>query len=146
MKNRHILVLLTVLVFPAFVTAFANSADTKTEIIVNDSVSVDTVKRDELKRIFLGKKVKWNSNQSIKVAVLKKGDMHENFLRTYIRKTSAQFNYYWKKLLFTGKGLPPKSFTSENEIIQYVSSTVGAIGYASSGIQKDGIKVITIKD
>ncbi|MCP4111003.1 MAG: hypothetical protein GY749_36680 [Desulfobacteraceae bacterium] len=146
MKNWHIFVLLTILVFPAFIIAFESSADTGTKIIINDSVEAEAITRDDLKKIFLGKKVKWNSNQSIKIAVLKEGGIHENFLRTYIQKTSSQFRYYWKKLLFTGKGIPPKSFTSEDEIINYVSSTVGAIGYASSGIQKDGIKVITIKD
>ncbi|MCP4353194.1 MAG: hypothetical protein GY795_47695 [Desulfobacterales bacterium] len=146
MKNWHVFVLLTILVFPAFIIAFESSADTGTEIIINDSVEAEAITRDDLKKIFLGKKVKWNSNQSIKIAILKEGDIHESFLRTYIRKTSSQFSYYWKKLLFTGKGIPPKSFTSENEIINYVSSTAGAIGYASSGIQKDGIKVITIKD
>ena len=110
-------------------------------IIVNNSVS-DSVDASTAQKIYLGKKSKWDNGASITAVTLSGGGVHDAFLDQYIKKTSAQFDTYWKQMIFSGKGVPPKSFASEKELIDFVSQTAGAIGYVDSTTPMENVKVI----
>ncbi len=113
-------------------------------IIANKNVAESSLSSEEVKNIFLFKKKKWGNGQSIDFVVLKDGAVQEGFLKNYAKKTPSQFKRYFKTLVFTGKGKPPKSFATEAELIGYVASTEGAIGYASSGAKTGSVKTIQV--
>jgi len=50
----------------------------------------------------------------------------------------------WKKVIFTGLGTPPKIVSTEAEMIQYVASTKGAIGYISASTPSENINVFKL--
>lgn len=101
-------------------------------VICNKSAPVESLSRQDIQEIFLGKNRFWsNQDKIIFVTLDEKIPAHRMFLRAYIRKTPVQYVNYWKKMLFTGKGHYPVSFSDEDELIDYVSKTKGAIGYAS---------------
>jgi len=113
-------------------------------IICHPDVPENSLNKNDIKNIFLGKKTEWGDNKKIIFVVLKENETHETFLKEYVEKTSFQYLNYWKKQVFTGKGKPPKSFDTENELIDYVANTEGAIGYVSAGIEKKNVKVISV--
>ncbi len=103
---------------------------------------------DALKKIFLGKKKSWDDGTKIVIAVLKGGEIHEAFMSERLKKKPSQFTIYWKQLVFTGRGVMPKSFENEKGLIEFVSSTKGAIGYISEEKATqlpNGVVTITIK-
>jgi ABC-type phosphate transport system substrate-binding protein len=113
-------------------------------VFTNKSVPDNTLSAAELKNIFLGKKVRWADNQRVDCVMLKDSTCQESFLNQHIRKTSFQFNNYWKKQIFTGKGQPPRAFDSEQALINYVAQTSGAIGFSCSRPSGAGVKVVAI--
>ncbi len=113
-------------------------------VIANNDVPVSSLNGDELKNIFLAKKTQWDNGQKIDFVTLKQGDAHEAFLKTYVSKTSSQFQRYFRTLVFTGKGKTPPSFQTEGDLVGYVAGTGGAIGYVSSGSDTGSAKVIII--
>ncbi|MBT8343059.1 MAG: hypothetical protein HKP58_01605 [Desulfatitalea sp.] len=114
-------------------------------VIANKSVSDSSLSGEELKNIFLAKKSQWSSGGSINFAILKQGAAHEAFLKQYIQKTPDQFERYFRKLIFTGKGKAPTTLSDEKEMVSYVSSTAGAIGYVSSGTDTNAVKTINVQ-
>jgi len=119
-----------------------------TVVVANAGGSDDAVASSDIKNIYLGKKTKWSDGTKVVFVTLKSGDAHKAFLKQYVKKTPAQFKNYWGKLVFTGKGKAPKSFSSEEKMLAYISKTKGAVGYVSSSTKdasSDGRKVITIK-
>ena len=112
-------------------------------VITNKSVSTTTLTKNDLSKIYLGKKSSWNDGSSIKFVVLT-GDTHAAFLKDYIGKTESQFSTFWKKQVFTGKGSPPKEFNSDQAMVEFVAQTTGAIGYVSSSADVSKVKTITI--
>ncbi len=114
--------------------------------IANGSVDSSSLTRAQLKDIFLGVEVKWQNGQKIVLATLKGLPVHKTFLKEYIKKNPSQFKNYWRKMIFTGKGSLPQPLQSENELIAYVAGTRGAVGYISSSIRPDSVKVISISD
>lgn len=113
-------------------------------IIANNKVAESSLSGEDVKNIFLFKKKKWANGQTIDFVVLKDGAVHKAFLKGYAKKTPSQFKRYFKTLVFTGKGKPPKSFASEKELVGYVAATEGAIGYVSSGAKTGSVKTISV--
>ena len=122
-----------------------NAATGEVLVIANKTVATDTLSLDEVKNIFLGKKTKWSDGKKVHFVTRKKSEVHKIFLKKYVSKTTSQFRNYWKKQVFTGKGRSPKVFKNDAEMISFVASTEGAIGYISAGSSTDTVKVIADK-
>ncbi len=114
-------------------------------VICNKNVPVNSLEPDIIRNIFLGHKSKWNNDEFINFVTLSRGSTHKNFCKKYLKKSPGQFGSFWKQMLFTGKGQPPKSFNSEEEMIEYITATKGSIGYASANINTDKVKIISEK-
>lgn len=114
-------------------------------LIANPSVTLSSLSKDAVNLIFLGKQQKWDDDQKIFVATLKRGEVHTSFLETYINKTPSKYSSFWKLAIVAGTGYPPKAFETEAELITYVAGKKGAIGYISSETPHDAVNVITIE-
>ena len=126
--------------------AAAFPAGAEVIFIANPSVIESEIARNRLKDIFLGDQVTWQNGQQITVTVNTNAAVFGQFTKKYTGRTTAQFQAYWRLILFTGKGSIPKTLNTDGDTIQYVSTTTGAIGYISSETHADGIKIIPISD
>lgn len=111
-------------------TAFAG------EIVIANSSEVD-MSASDLKKIYLGQKRNWSDGNKVIVTTLKNNSINESFMKNRIGKKPNQFEMVWKKRVFTGQGVMPKSFPDEKSLIDYVANNKGAIGYVSDSIQKN---------
>lgn len=141
MKPKAIIayILFTVLLSPAL--SFADDA----VVIANKNVPSSTLSSDDIKQIFLGNKTSWDNGDKIVFVVQDRTDTADAFLKAYIRKSASQYDNYWKKQVFTGKGKAPKSFSSDQELAEFVANTPGAIGYVSSGANANDTKTISVQ-
>ena len=114
--------------------------------IANRSVPEVELSKSDIKAIYLGNRGQWSDGSRIRLATIKKSDIHKTVTRSFLKKTPSQFRAYWRKRLYTGEGKMPKSCSSEAALIKYVSANKGAIGYISSGKLPDSIKFIKITD
>ncbi len=130
--------------FIIFISADAVSAE-DILIICNKNVSQDVMSRDEVQQIFLGRKTRWTDDQKISFAVMKSGDIHQEFLKKMLDKTPSQYEAFWKKLIFSGQGKAPVSFNTPEEILSYVAATPGAVSYVPPNLSYETIKVVNIK-
>lgn len=115
-------------------------------VIANASVSDASLSQSDIQKIYLGKKSSWSDGSKIIPVTLAEGDTHEAFCNSLVKKSASQFSTFWKQAIFTGKGTPPRSFTTEAELVAYVGSTAGAIGYVSSGTNTGSSKVIQVHE
>ncbi|NUO20007.1 substrate-binding domain-containing protein [bacterium] len=114
-------------------------------ILANTGVPDKTLEKASLERIYLGKKSQWSNGTRIVPVVLKSGSTHTAFVKRFLDRDVSQFSTYWKQAVFTGRGMPPKAFDTEAEIVDYISSTPGAIGYTSFIPSTKPVIRITIK-
>ncbi len=141
MKQKAVIafIFFTVLLSPAFSLADG------TVMIVNKDVSLSALSADDVRQIFLGHKTIWDNGDKIIFVVQDRTKTADAFLKTYIQKTASQYDTYWKKQVFTGKGKAPKTFSSDRELAEFVAHTPGAIGYVSSGADTGTAKIITVQ-
>lgn len=142
---KRYLILMSLIVAIVFQLSSVIAEDDKFLVIANAKVSQNSIKISELQKAYLGKSSSFAGGQKIVPVTLETGPAHEAFLKKCIRKTSSQFSTYWKQAIFTGQGIPPKSFKGEDEIIAFVSQTEDAVGYISSNTAYSGVKVLALE-
>lgn len=112
--------------------------------IVHPGVPDITVSPAEVRNILLGTKTSWSSGP-IRLVVQREGAAHEWVVREFTQRTPDQFDKFWKKQVFTGKGTMPALAKSEAEAVELVATTPGAFGYASRAAVTDKVKMLEVK-
>ena len=108
------------------------------KVIVNASNPATEMSRKELGRIFLKKQQKWPNGFGITVVDQNVNEpARKTFSEEVLRKESAAVEAYWTKLIFSGMGSPPLKLASDAEIMSFVGSNVGSIGYVSGNTRLD---------
>ena len=114
------------------------------QVIANPGVSVSELSATDIKDIFLGSKTAV-AGSSVEPVLRTSGATHEAFLQEFIGKSDTALRNHFKTLVFTGKGTQPKSFATDAEVLKYVMSTKGAIGYVSASADTAGAKKIQVR-
>lgn len=115
-------------------------------VVANAKTATGDVDKATLREIYTGVKTKWGDGKKIEFVVLAdSGDINDTFMNQFVGRTPAQFVAFWKKQVFTGKGLEPKTVKTEKEVLDYVSSTEGAIGYVGVGSVNGSVKAVSVK-
>ncbi|TMN45661.1 phosphate ABC transporter substrate-binding protein [Pseudoalteromonas sp. S2755] len=110
-------------------------------VIVN-SANASAVDDGTIKKLFLGKSKSFADGRSATPVNQDGNAVFDEFNDKVIGKSSSQLNAHWSKLVFTGKGTPPKKLDSDQAVIDFVSSNAGAIGYIDASKVTDAVKVI----
>lgn len=113
------------------------------EVLITNS-STTTLRKDEVKKIYLGKQKLWNDGSKIALTLSTANGIEETFMKNYLKKKYSQYLIYWKQLLYTGRGKMPQTFESDEKLILYMVKNEGAIGFISKESVADLPPTITI--
>jgi ABC-type phosphate transport system substrate-binding protein len=114
-------------------------------LIVNADVPGDSITASDVKNIFLCKKTDWGNGSKITFFTTEEDATLSVFLKDYVGKSSSQYRTFWKKQVFTGKGKMPQSSGNDNEMVELVSGTGGAIGFVLKGADLGNTKTLSIQ-
>jgi ABC-type phosphate transport system substrate-binding protein len=114
-------------------------------VIAHKDVTDSGLPASDIQDVYLGKKTKWKDNTDLKPAQLKDSAAMDEFLKIYVKRSKRLYQNHWNKMIFTGQGVPPKLFENEKDLLDYVATTKGALGYVTRGADTKNVKVIEIK-
>lgn len=100
-------------------------------VIAHKSVPEDSIKKNELLDFYTGDIKKWSNGVPVVVLDLKLKCEAKNMFYKFLGKSSSRMKSIWLKKMLSGEGDPPKSLKSEEEMLNKVASTPGAIGFVS---------------
>jgi ABC-type phosphate transport system substrate-binding protein len=126
-----------------FIASLLSARAQVAALIANPAVTESKLTAEDAKNILLGTKTKWDNGSVIRVIVLSTGAVHEQVIKEYTQRTPDQFDKFWKKQVFTGKGIMPQIAKSETEMLDLVAKTPGAFGYVSKDAVPAGVKNLT---
>ncbi|MBL4631748.1 MAG: phosphate ABC transporter substrate-binding protein [Paraglaciecola sp.] len=119
-------------------------ASAEVVLVVHPSNSAD-LNKSLVKRIFLGKEKKFSTGQeAIPINQAPNTASRSSFDTDTLGRSSTQVAAYWSKLVFTGKGIPPKEVNSDAEVITLVAGNQNAVGYVDSNAVNDSVKSISL--
>jgi ABC-type phosphate transport system substrate-binding protein len=118
----------------------------KAEVVVvaHPDLGITSISSRDLREIFLGNRMRVGSS-AVLPGILQSGDTHAAFLSAFIGRNETQFQTHWRNIVFTGRGRALLSFATEQELLDYVRSTSGAIGYINNQTPHEGLVVLTVQ-
>jgi ABC-type phosphate transport system substrate-binding protein len=134
-----------ILIAALFAVSSASVRAADAVFIVNPDVKDTQLSVADIRSVLLGNKNKWDGAGVIKLAVLTAGPAHEHVMQVYAQRSADQFDKFWKKIVFTGKGSMPAQFADEASLVDYVAKTPGAIGYVSAGAVTPQVKALAVQ-
>jgi hypothetical protein len=103
--------------------------------------------RTSLSAIFLKQARKWGDGSNVlPVDQSLRSPVRSAFSQEVLQQNVDAVNLYWQRRIASGV-MPPMVKSSDEEIISFVSSTAGAIGYVSAGLPlPDSVKAVAITE
>lgn len=124
------------------IALFTLSAQAGVVVIVHPS-NASALDAAAINRIYTGKEKSFdNGNKVIPISQVSTAPATDEFNEKVLSKTAAQLKAYWSKLVFTGKGTPPKEMNDDQEVLKLVASNPDTIGYISSSSVDSSVKVV----
>ncbi|MGC0118354.1 MULTISPECIES: phosphate ABC transporter substrate-binding protein [Pseudoalteromonas] len=112
------------------------------DVIVNPA-NTSTLDENEIKQIFIGKSKSFSDgSKALPITQADGSTVTDEFNEKVLNKSSSQLKAYWSKLVFTGKGTPPKEAADDAEVLKLVASNPNLIGFVSSGAADSSVKVV----
>jgi hypothetical protein len=112
------------------------------EIIIIGNNNVPKMDLVTIQKVYTGKIISV-SDISVKPVNAKLGSTERNrFLEKFMEQDEEKYTGYWTVRRYIGKGTPPNELNSAAEIIDYVKSTAGAVGYIDEAELKTGMNVV----
>lgn len=123
-------------------TLLSGSAVADIAVVVNPA-NTNAVSADDLNRLFLGRASSFADGSKATPLNMAEGKpARDEFDSKVLNRSAAQLKAYWSKLVFTGKGTPPKELADDDAVKAAVAADSSAIGYISSSSVDSSVKVV----
>ncbi|MFQ3789929.1 phosphate ABC transporter substrate-binding protein [Halomonas sp. A29] len=104
-----------------------------------------TLTRGELADIYLGRNSRFPGGQpAMPVDQRENSPAYVAFYRDYLGQTPTQIKMHWSRLIFTGRGQPPRSLADHQAMADFVAGQATAIGYVDEAYIDERLRVVTI--
>lgn len=125
------------LAVPAFAQDF--------KVVANLEVSTESVSRSQLSDIFLKRSTSWPGGGKVVPADLAEDHKaFDAFCQAIHGKPGSLIRAFWKRVAASGRDSPPAVRNSDEEMLAFVRTTRGAVGYVSAGANTNGVKVLRV--
>lgn len=114
-------------------------------LVVNAANPTSSLSRRQIADIFLGKASKWpDGRPAVAVEQSTVSPIRAAFSRDVLGKSVDEVINYWQQIVFSGRGVPPKTKASDQEVLEFVAGAAGGVGYVAAGtsVERPELKVL----
>ena len=118
-------------------------ASAETAVIVASGNGNGSMDSATISKIFLGKSKSFpDGTQAIPVDQADGNPTRETFNDKVLGKSGSQLKSYWSRLIFTGKGTPPKQHANDAAVKAAIAANPAMIGYIDASAVDGSVKVV----
>ena len=97
--------------------------------IIGNKIGATQLKAQEARNTFRANTTTWSNNLAVTIALPStKSTTSEPMARLIYGTRPSSVQKFWLSLVFQGRATPPNFFDTDQELIQFVQRTPGAIG------------------
>lgn len=97
--------------------------------IIGNKIGVTQLKAQEARNIFRANKTTWPNKVAVTIALPSpQSTASEPVARLIYGTRPSSVQKFWLSLVFQGRATPPNFFDTDQELIQFIQRTPGAIG------------------
>lgn len=98
---------------------------------------------EQVADIFLGKTSRFpDGSMATPIDQSEDSPAREKFYARFTGKSPAQVKAYWAKIIFTGRGQPPRQVAGSVEARRAIAQNPNAIGYIDASLVDDTVRVV----
>jgi ABC-type phosphate transport system substrate-binding protein len=121
-------------------------AQSSYKLIVNNGIRIDSLSKKAVSDIFLKRTTKWDGGSAVvPVDQADTTSVRADFSREVHGKSTAAIKSFWNQQIFSGRDVPPVEKKSDADVVSFVRSTSGAVGYVSAGAAVEGVRVVDVR-
>ena len=95
-----------------------------------------------LARIYTGRVIEVDGVPVTAINANAGSDVRTRFLQGFLNQDEDKYIAYWTVRRYIGKGASPREISKSSEVIRFVTSTPGAIGYIDVSDLQPGLNVL----
>ena len=123
----------------------AGVARAEVVVVVSSRSPVKALSQHQVADIFLGKTSRLPDGQTVLPVDQPEGSTaRERFYLDLVGKSPAQLKAHWSKIIFTGKGQPPREVSGNDVVKKVVAGNPGVIGYIESTAIDSSVKPVLV--
>jgi ABC-type phosphate transport system substrate-binding protein len=116
-------------------------------VVVDARDTTLALDRNQIRNIYLGRINRLpNGSPVVPLDQRESNALRDIFYTRITSLSAAQAKAQWAKLYFTGRGIPPREYASNDEIKRAVTSTPGAIAYIEKSALDASVRVILVEN
>jgi ABC-type phosphate transport system substrate-binding protein len=125
-----------------------SSAEEDFIVVISEANPTRSLSRDALARIYLKKETRWpNETAAEPVDQTRRSPVRLAFTRAVLGfQQPSAVESYWQQQAFSGRATPPVVKASDVEVMAFVASHRGAVGYVSGTAALQGVRALTVVD
>ncbi|MGI4982266.1 MAG: phosphate ABC transporter substrate-binding protein [Janthinobacterium lividum] len=128
-----------------FLCSVTPAARTEILVVVSEKNPLATLTENQVADIFLGRTGYFpGGGPAVPIDQPEDARSRAEFYGTVTGKSPAQLKAYWSKLIFTGRGQPPREVSDAAAVKKLLIARPDMIGYIDSSDQDPRLKVIRI--
>jgi hypothetical protein len=111
--------------------------------VVSSKSSITTLSKNQVMEIFLGKRTRFPDGSSAVPIDQTEGSVaRDEFYSRFADMSPAQVKAYWSKIIFTGRGQPPRAAADGVEAKKLVIANLSAISYIDRSLVDSSLRVV----
>lgn len=112
-------------------------------VIIGSANPNASIASADITKIFLGKSKRFpDGSQAVPIDQDDGTPARESFNKKVLGKSASQLKSYWSRLIFTGKGTPPKPSGDDEAVKALIAKNPNMIGYIDSSSVDGSVKVV----
>lgn len=121
----------------------ANMAMADVVVVVSSKSAVSTLTGAQATDIFLGKTSTFpGGGQAVPIDQKEGSAIRDEFYTKVAGKSGAQVKAYWSKIIFSGKGQPPKEVADSAAVKKLIADNPNLIGYIDKSSVDGSVKTV----
>lgn len=121
----------------------AGTAAAEVIAVVAANSRVTSLTKSQVINIFLAKSNRFPDGSLAIPIDQKEGSSERNkFYANYANMSAAQIKSHWSKIIFTGRGQPPKEVANGPEMKKWIASNPNTIGYLEQDLVDNSLRVL----
>lgn len=121
----------------------AQSACAEVVPVVSAKSTVENLSPNQVMDIFLGKTSRFpNGEIAVPIDQAEGTAIRDAFYMQFASKSAAQLKAYWSKIIFTGRGQPPRELSPSEKVKRVLADNPHLIGYIERSEVDENVKVV----
>jgi ABC-type phosphate transport system substrate-binding protein len=114
--------------------------------VVSARSPVTSLNEAQVADIFLGKTSRFpDGMQAMPIDLAEESPARERFYAQFTGKSPAQVKAHWSKIIFTGRGQPPRQASTGAEARRIIADNPHAIGYIERSLVDSSVRIVALR-